>query len=148
MLLHLFDRFYVVTRFVLPRIEDLKFMTIWFDSSCKYLGTGKRKTDYPSNHIPNLTVYCKTIVPYVDLYKKQVAHYNKTAYKIMKDEIDLILPTFLEGKRSKKGIITSLITDFMGFAYEGISSLLLHERHKVFHKAVNTMNTNMILEKK
>ena len=35
MLSHLFNRFYVVTRFVLPRIEDLKFTTIQFDSSCK-----------------------------------------------------------------------------------------------------------------
>ena len=62
----------MVTRFVLPSIEDLKFMTIQFDSSCEYLGTGKSKSDYPSNYIPNLTAYCKEIVPYIDPYKKQV----------------------------------------------------------------------------
>ena len=76
-----FNGFCVVTRFVLHRIEDLMFTTIQFDNSCEYLGTGKHRSDYPSNYIPNLTVYCKMIVPYIEhLYKKQVAYYDKTAY--------------------------------------------------------------------
>ena len=33
---HSFDRFYVVTKFELPRVEDLKLMTISYDSDCKY----------------------------------------------------------------------------------------------------------------
>ena len=37
MLSHSFDRFYVVTEFQLPRVEDLKLTTIDFDSSCSYL---------------------------------------------------------------------------------------------------------------
>ena len=64
MLLHSFDRFYVMTKFVLPKIEDLKFTTIKCDSSCKYLDTGRGKGNYPSNYIPNLTAYWKKIVPY------------------------------------------------------------------------------------
>ena len=40
MLSHLFDRFNVVMKFVLPMVEDLKFLTIQFDSSCRYLDTG------------------------------------------------------------------------------------------------------------
>ena len=31
---HSFDRFYVVTKFELPKVEDLKFMTISYDSDC------------------------------------------------------------------------------------------------------------------
>ena len=65
----------------------------------------------------------------------------------MKYEIDLILPTFLVGKKSKRGIITSLITGFIGLAYKGISSFLHQKRHKVLHRVVNAMNTNMNLEK-
>ena len=37
MLSHPFDRFYVVMKFVLPTIKDLKFSPIEFDSNCCYL---------------------------------------------------------------------------------------------------------------
>ena len=36
MLLHLFDRFYVVTKFILSTIKDVKFLPINFDSECYY----------------------------------------------------------------------------------------------------------------
>ena len=37
MLAHSFDRFYVVTKFILPTINDLKFSTINFNETCNYL---------------------------------------------------------------------------------------------------------------
>ena len=37
MLSHSFDRFYVVTKFILPTMEDVKFSPIHFDSECNYL---------------------------------------------------------------------------------------------------------------
>ena len=37
MLAHSFHRLYVVTRFILPTISDLKFSTINFDETCDYL---------------------------------------------------------------------------------------------------------------
>ena len=37
MLSHSFDRFYVVTKFILPTICDLKFSAIDFDSECYHL---------------------------------------------------------------------------------------------------------------
>ena len=37
MLSHSFDRFYVVTKFILQTIEDIKLSPINFDSECKYL---------------------------------------------------------------------------------------------------------------
>ena len=37
MLSHSFDRFYVVTEFILPTINDLKFSSVDFDSECSYL---------------------------------------------------------------------------------------------------------------
>ena len=36
MLMHLFDRFYVVTKFMLPMIGDLKFSILDFDYTCAY----------------------------------------------------------------------------------------------------------------
>ena len=37
MLSHCFDRFYLVTKFMLPTFNDLKFSPIDFDSECNYL---------------------------------------------------------------------------------------------------------------
>ena len=100
MISHSSDRFYVATKFVLPKIEDLKFMTIQFDSSCKYLDTGRDKSNYPSYYIPNLTAYCKKIVPYVNLCKKQIDYYNHTTYEILTKEISLILPKISKRKKT------------------------------------------------
>ena len=36
MLAHSFDRFYVVTKFMLPTIGDLKFSKLDFDDTCAY----------------------------------------------------------------------------------------------------------------
>ena len=37
MLAHSFHRFYVVTKFILPTVEDLKFSTLNFDAKCEHL---------------------------------------------------------------------------------------------------------------
>ena len=37
MLVHSFDRFYVVTKFILPSIGDSKFSTLNYDNTCAYL---------------------------------------------------------------------------------------------------------------
>ena len=37
MLAHSFDRFYVVTKFILPSIKDLKFSKFKYDNTCAYL---------------------------------------------------------------------------------------------------------------
>ena len=39
MLSHSFDRFYVVAKFELPKVEDLRFTTVDFDSKCSYLAS-------------------------------------------------------------------------------------------------------------
>ena len=54
--------------------------------------------------------------------------------------MDLILPQFTVRKENR-GIITLLISGFIGLAYEGISSFLHNRRHKVLHKAVKAMET-------
>ena len=37
MLAHLFDRFYVVTKFILPMMDDLKLSLINYNKDCEYL---------------------------------------------------------------------------------------------------------------
>ena len=41
MLTHSFDRFYVVTKFEMPNIEDLKLTIFSFDLTCNYLNYEK-----------------------------------------------------------------------------------------------------------
>ena len=37
MLVHSFDRFYVVTKFILPTIGDLNFSKLYYDDTCMYM---------------------------------------------------------------------------------------------------------------
>ena len=59
---HSIDRFYVVTKFILPAIEDLKFSTLNFNSNCKYLKEhDKEHTAEAKQHSLDLTTYCRKI---------------------------------------------------------------------------------------
>ena len=55
MLSYSFDRFYVVTKFELPKVRDLKLRTVDFDSSCSYL-------DGNGNYIRKLQRHCFIIM--------------------------------------------------------------------------------------
>ena len=69
MLSHSFDRFYVVSKFELPKVEDLKLTTVQFDSKCSYLAA---RTDMqPSIYFHKLLAYCQKIVPYVDFIRNR-----------------------------------------------------------------------------
>ena len=54
MLSHSFDRFYVVAKFELPNIEDLRLTTIGFDSRCSYLARNDTKKN---NYFTKLLKY-------------------------------------------------------------------------------------------
>ena len=56
----------------------------------------------------------------------------------MEKEIKLLLPQV--NRKQKCGIITTLVSSFIGLAYEGISSLLQHKQNNPLHKAVDAMN--------
>ena len=65
MLSHSFDRFYVVTKFELPKIKDLRITMFSFNLTCKRLNI--------SNHYMQWYIkHCKRIAPYVKFYKKQI----------------------------------------------------------------------------
>ena len=49
MLVHSFDRFYIVTKFNLLTIDDLKFSTINYDEKCEYLQKEKDALLKPKN---------------------------------------------------------------------------------------------------
>ena len=60
-------------------------------------------------------------------------------HDILQNEIELILPQFPTVRKERRGIITSLISGFIGLTYEGTSSFLHHRRCKALHKAVKAM---------
>ena len=92
MLAHSFDRFYVITKFVLPTLDDLKLCPIICDKNCQYLRN--LDDDRSKQNIKDLLFYCTKIRPYMSLYKMQITAHNLTAHKILKNEVDLILPKF------------------------------------------------------
>ena len=105
MLAHLFDRFYVVTKFILPMMDDLKLSPIRYDKECKYLSDlDDNNNEQIKTNIKDLITYCAKLRPYMAFYKMQINVHNKTAHHILKNEVDLILPKFPEGRKSKRGI--------------------------------------------
>ena len=63
MLAHSFDRFYVVTKFMLSTIGDLKFSKLDFGYMCAYMNK-----EYPPNtdsrrYILELRAYCNKVKP-------------------------------------------------------------------------------------
>ena len=134
---HSFDRFYVVTKFELPKVEDLQLDDIPYDAECAHLDNPK--PGQITGMIKEVKHYCIKVVPHINYYRKQITYYNQMATDILTNELALILPTFPKQDRQKSGIITSLIIGFIGLAYEGISSLLHHKRQKTLQKAVHAI---------
>ena len=84
--------------------------------------------------------YSRKIRPFLHYYRDQTNSFNCTVHNILNNEIGLILLKYTERKEGR-GIITLLISGFIGLAYEGISSFLHNRRHKALHKAVKAMET-------
>ena len=59
-------------------------------------------------------------------------------------KINLILPQI--PRKQKHGIITTLVSSFIGLAYEGISSFLHHKPNKALHKAVRAMDSKTTIQ--
>ena len=57
MLAHSVDRFYVVTKFILPLVSGLKFSPLDFDEKCNYLNDNIVCDHNSEEYISNLKVY-------------------------------------------------------------------------------------------
>ena len=58
MLAHSFDRFYIVTKFMLPSVKDLKFSTLNFDQSWAYMNKNYAPNMDSSKYLSELKTYC------------------------------------------------------------------------------------------
>ena len=125
MLAYSFNRFYVVTKFVLPTIGDLKFSKLNFDYTCAYMRKEYAPNTESRRYMLELKAYCNKIRPFVTYYNKLINSYNNTAHNILEKEIKLLLPQV--NRKQKCGIITTFISSFNGLTYECISSFLQHK---------------------
>ena len=109
MLAHSFDRHYVVTKFILPTLDDLKLSPIKYDKECKYIqNLDNQDNEQIKQNIKDLLLYCAKLRPYMAFYKMQIKACNAMAHCILKNEVDLILPKFYEGWKNKRGILVLL----------------------------------------
>ena len=102
MLSHSFDRIYVVTKFILLIIDDLKCSPTDFNSECSYLNIDLKRHRYPMQYIPNIKKFCMEIVPFVDFHKKQIDYYNKTVHDILMKEFLCYFQIFQRTERKRE----------------------------------------------
>ena len=115
----------MVTKFILPSIGELHFSNLNYDNTCTYLDNKNTYNTESRKHMLDFITFYKKKEPFVIYYKRLARSYNNTAYNILKNEINLILPQV--PRKHKHGIITTLVSSFIGLAYEGISSFLHHK---------------------
>ena len=121
MLTHSFDRFYIVTKFMLPSMGDIKFSRLNYNHTCTYINKEYAPNTDSRKYLTWLKAYFNKIKPFVSHYNNLIISYNTTIHIILENEIK---PLLHQISRQKCGIITTLVSGFIGLAYEGISSFL------------------------
>ena len=132
MLANSFDRFYVVTIFILPCIKDIIFSKLNYENTCTYIDVKNSHNAETKKYILNLLAFCKKIEPYVDYYRKQIKSYNSTTHYILKNKIDLVLlplPT-----KQKHDIIITLVLGFIGYLMKEFPVFCIVEDTKPYIK--------------
>ena len=106
---------------MLPSMGDLKFSNLNFDHSCAYMDKEYMPNSDSSKYLAELKTYCNKIKPFVSHNSKLTKSYNDTVYNILRNEIRPLLPHI---SKKKHGLVNTLVSGFIGLAYEGISSFL------------------------
>ena len=89
-------------------------------------------------------VYCKKIVAYILNYKIQISSFNHMAQDILTNEIYLVLPHFSKDRKEKRGIITLLVTGFIGLK---VFLVFLHNRrYKALLNVVTTVENKVNIQ--
>ena len=85
-----------------------------------------------SKYLWELKTYCNKLKPFISYYSKLIDSYNNTVHDLLENKIKPLLPK----ARQKCGLITTLVSGFIGLAYEGISSFLQRKWNSALKKAV------------
>ena len=82
MLMHSFNRFYIIMKFILPLRGDIRFSHLTFDDSCSYMNKEYMPNTDSSKYLKELKTYCNKIKPFVSYYFKLIKSYNSTVYDL------------------------------------------------------------------
>ena len=86
---------------------------------CTYLDNKNAcDTDSKKDMLDPDDILQKRLNLFVLYYKRLIKSYNNTAHNILENEINLIFPQI--PRKQKCGIITMLVSSFIGLAYEAI----------------------------
>ena len=140
MLMHSFDRFYIITKFILPSIGDIKFLQLTFDDSCSYMNKEYMPNTDSNRYLKELKMYCNKLKPFISYYSTLIKTYNSTVYDLLENKIKPLLP---KRPRQKRGLMTTLVSGFIGLAYEGISSFLQRKWDNALKRAVSAMDNEI-----
>ena len=92
MLVHSFDSFYIVTKFMLPSMGNIKFSNLNFDHSCTYMNKEYAPNTESSKYLAELRTYCNKIKPFVAHSSNLIKSYNGMVYNILENKIKPSLP--------------------------------------------------------
>ena len=94
-----------------------------------------------SNRYPKeLKMYCNKLKPFISYYSKLIKSYNNTVHDILENKIKPLLP---KRPRQKCGLVTILVSGFIGLDYEGISSFLQRKWGNALKRAVLAMDNEI-----
>ena len=140
MLTHSLDRFYIITKFILPPMGDIRFLQLTFDDSCSYMNKEYMPNTDSSKYLKELKTYCIKLKPFISYYSKLIKSYNSTVYDLLENKIKLLLP---DKPRQKYGVVTTLVSGFIGLVYEGASIFLQRKWDNALKRAVSAMDNEI-----
>ena len=86
LLMHSFDRFYIITKFILLSIGDNRFLHLTFDDSCSYMNKEYAPNTDSSKYLKELKTYCNKLKPFISYYSKLINSYNSTVYDLLENK--------------------------------------------------------------
>ena len=116
MLTHSFNRFYIIAKFMLPSMGDLKFSNLNFDHSCTYMNKEYMPNTDSSKYLAELKTYGNKIKPFISHYSKLIKSYNATVYNILTNEIRPLLPHI---SKQKHGLVSTLVSGLLAWLMRG-----------------------------
>ena len=86
MLMHSFDRFYIITKFILPSIGDIRFSRLTFDDSWSCMNKEYMPNTDSDKYLKELKRYCHKLKPFISYYSKLIKSYNSTVYDLLENK--------------------------------------------------------------
>ena len=81
---HNIDRVWVITKVVLPKLEDLFFPDIKFSPDCSFVRQLQNSRQAAKSEIESI---CKSMKPLITLLKQKEKYYESTIRQLLKEEI-------------------------------------------------------------